>query len=43
MTGITKSFLFAMFGGGMGIYIGRRKAKFQENPTPNPIVHTDAT
>ena len=39
MTGITKSFLFAVVGSGMGVYIGRRKAKLQ---TPNPAVHTDA-
>lgn len=43
MTGITKSFLFAMVGGGMGVYIGRRKAKIQDKPAPNPTVHTDAT
>ena len=39
MAGITKSFLFAIVGGGMGVYFGRRKAKLQ---TPNPAVNTDA-
>jgi len=39
VTGMPKSFLFAIFGGGMGAYFGRRNAKLQ---TPNPAVNTDA-
>lgn len=39
VAGMPKSFLFAIVGGGMGVYFGRRKAKLQ---TPNPAVNTDA-
>jgi len=39
VAGMPKSFLFAIVGGCMGVYFGRRKAKLQ---TPNPAVHTDA-
>lgn len=42
MAGITKSFLFAIVGGGMGVYFGGRKAKLQDKPTLNPAVHADA-
>lgn len=39
VAGMPKSFLFAIVGGGMGVYFGRRKARLQ---TPKPVVNTDA-
>lgn len=40
LTGMPKSFMFAILGGGMGVYFGRRNAKLQK---PNPADNTDAT
>jgi hypothetical protein len=37
VAGMPKSFLFAVVGGGMGAYFGRRNAKLQ---IPNPAVNT---
>jgi hypothetical protein len=39
VVGMPKSFWFAIFGGCMGVYFGRRKAKLQ---TPNPAVRMAA-
>jgi hypothetical protein len=39
VAGMPKSLLFAIVGGAMGVYFGRRKAKLQ---APNPAVNTDA-
>ena len=42
VAGVPKSFLFAIVGGGMGVYFGRRKAKLQEKSTVNLAVNTDS-